>query len=645
MIYRVTAARWRPAWGMLPVLWGLLLQVTAPLPVAHRAAEQAAVAWLVNEGWQGYTRHEGVLICRARVAPSPAYHPGPVRIPRRMPPQQALPRSAFGDARWSPIRDQIVGPDGREWEPFEKPSPWYFTGVLWRATGGTPASFTSACNSAVDSDIVEVASDITFTATYAFPARGTPGYVLVRGDGFSLAQETRVTPATFAGAYTLTTNITSGNPGGTVFTMAQGASGWYFRGLKIANGVVSSANPAEALMQWAASTQTQTQHVPTKLIAEQCWLTNPWAPATASTVQCKRGIANSAHYTQMLELRIDGMAGAGLETQAILFARGLGRALVRNNYLEGATENIMFGGAGAGQLGAVDYNADIMIRRSHLFKRLDWMNVSSSVATRKNFVESKNHVRLVVEGCEAENHDGNGQQHDLVFNCKPASPADEALAKCDDTWVRYCRFRASYGPVNIGAAANDAGDNRNPGVQRIQITSCLWQDSRCVPGSPNAGSGRFQIVGLQNSARTCPQVVIEWCTAQTGNSVLTISGNSSSNQTSIPGLVFRNNVCYLNTQYASPRSNTLTGSTGLDYWCGSGGWTFAGNVAYSTYAGFTFPGTIASTNYKASTPIVFADAGAGDYTLTDARYLMVATDGGAPGVNMAQLMSFTAGVR
>jgi len=644
MIHRVVDRRWRPDWTIAPLFLALLLQLAAATP-ARQWSERVAVQWITTEGWTGYTTHEGVLV------PTPArqqhrgssYHPGPVQDVRHVAPRQQLPRSAFGDARWSPLTDRIVGPTGQEWAPFEIPTAWYFTGTLRQITGGTQASFQSAMNAAVDGDIVELASNVTFTSAYNIPNRSTAGYVLVRGQSFAVAQGTRVVASDFSGAFAITGSISTGSVGAVPLLMAQGASGWYFRGLKLQNGLVSTS-AAEGMMWWGASSQPTTAAMPTKLVMEQCWLTNPWVAATSNTIKCKRGLRADGEYMQVLETRIDGMAGNGLETQAILFGRGRGKALVRNCYLEGATENIMCGSL-AGTMGALDYNADIIVRRSHLFKQVGWMNVASSIATRKNFYEIKDGFRQVVEGCELENHDGDGQQHDVVLNNKPQNPAHEAWCGCDDIWVRHSRFRASYGPVNVGAAGSDDGDNRNPGAQRVQVSNCLWQDSRCVPGHPDAGSGRFQLVGLQNVARTCPNIAIEYNTAQTGNTVLLFSGNSTTNQNSTPGLVFINNVCYLDVQYATPRSNTLTGSACLEWSCGLGLYTFAGNVAYSTRSGFSFPGTISTTNYKATTPIIFANEAGGDFTLTDSRYTNKATDGGVPGVDMVQLLAFTAGVR
>lgn len=632
MIHRVTAHRYRLGWAIMPLLLALLLAAASPFGATRRWSEQYVAAWVAKEGWRGLTTHEGVLVTQQTAQRQATYTPGAIKNVRHIAPRQLLPRSAFGDARWNPLTDRIEGPTGKPWEPFAVPTLWYFTGTLRSVSGGTQAAWQSACNAAVDSDIVELASNVSMTSAYSYPNRGTAGYVLCRGNGFAVAQGTRVAPSDFASAFALTTTALL-----TAHRMAQGASGWYFRGLKIANGATSPTLNQQNMMTWGAATQTTTAHQPTKLVMEQCYVTNPWVPGSA---ECVRGLAMQGEYMQVRQSYFDGYASDGLETQAIFSSNGLGKALVWDNFLEGSTENILCGGSTT-TMGANSYCADWIWRQNHMFKRLAWMNVPTTIATRKNFFEIKNGARQVVEGNIMENHDGNGQQHDIVINNKPRTAAEEAWMAADDFWIRHNILDAGFGPFNMGAAASDSGFNRNPGCQRIQISNNLSINTRAVGDSSN----RIQIVGLQQN-RTCPNIAIEYNTVGVTNSMLTFSNNSSANANTAPGCIYINNVGYRSVQYASPRSNDQEGTTVLNTVCGAGNWTCGGNVAYSTFAGFSWPGgPYTSLNYKATTAIQFADTASNNYTLTDNRYINVATDGGVPGVNMTQLNAFTSGVR
>lgn len=80
-----------------------------------------------------------------------------------------------------------------------------------------------------------------------------------------------------------------------------------------------------------------------------------------------------------------------------------------NNYLEGAAENILFGGAAASQI-----PADIEIRRNYMFKPLSWQpgrpNFIGKSFIVKNLFEIKNAERLLFEGNVLENSWGGFSQ-------------------------------------------------------------------------------------------------------------------------------------------------------------------------------------------------------------------------------------------
>jgi len=69
-----------------------------------------------------------------------------------------------------------------------------------------------------------------------------------------------------------------------------------------------------------------------------------------------------------------------------------------NNYLEGAGENVIFGGSDPTVPNAVAQ--DIEIRCNHFFKPIKWMQELWDV---KNLLEFKNAQRVLVEGNKFEN--------------------------------------------------------------------------------------------------------------------------------------------------------------------------------------------------------------------------------------------------
>ena len=89
--------------------------------------------------------------------------------------------------------------------------------------------------------------------------------------------------------------------------------------------------------------------------------------------------------------------GRGYDSQAIAMYNGSGPFKIQNNYLEGAGENILVGGADAASLSLMP--ADIEIRGNHIFKPLGW----AGMWTIKNLVEFKVGLRVLMEGNVLEN--------------------------------------------------------------------------------------------------------------------------------------------------------------------------------------------------------------------------------------------------
>ena len=74
----------------------------------------------------------------------------------------------------------------------------------------------------------------------------------------------------------------------------------------------------------------------------------------------------------MLNSFISDIKAVNADSQAIAGYNGAGPFTIENNYLEAAGENVMFGGADPAVTNLVP--SDIVLRRNHLFKPLEWRN-------------------------------------------------------------------------------------------------------------------------------------------------------------------------------------------------------------------------------------------------------------------------------
>src|SRR5688572_22027579 len=114
----------------------------------------------------------------------------------------------------------------------------------------------------------------------------------------------------------------------------------------------------------------------------------------------RRGVALNSRHTAVIDSHLSDFKEVGVDSQAIAGWNGAGPFRIENNYLEGAGENVMFGGADPTVPDLVP--ADIQVLRNHLTKPLRWkVGHASYEGTEwavKNLFELKNARRVLVEG-------------------------------------------------------------------------------------------------------------------------------------------------------------------------------------------------------------------------------------------------------
>jgi hypothetical protein len=117
-------------------------------------------------------------------------------------------------------------------------------------------------------------------------------------------------------------------------------------------------------------------------------------------VNLRRGIALNSAWTAIIDSTIADVHEVGADSQAIAGWDGPGPYKIVNNYVEGAGENVMFGGADPSIRDLVP--SDIEIRRNHFFKPLAWRIGDPGYAGRpwtvKNLLELKNARRVLIDG-------------------------------------------------------------------------------------------------------------------------------------------------------------------------------------------------------------------------------------------------------
>src|SRR5204862_2381570 len=112
------------------------------------------------------------------------------------------------------------------------------------------------------------------------------------------------------------------------------------------------------------STQTDLPQVPHDLVLDRLYIHGD--PVLGQ----KRGVSLNSRDTWLINSYISDCKAVGQDSQAIQGHNGPGNFLIENNYLEGATENFLLGGADPAIPNLVTGN--ITFRRNYLYKPLAW---------------------------------------------------------------------------------------------------------------------------------------------------------------------------------------------------------------------------------------------------------------------------------
>jgi hypothetical protein len=261
----------------------------------------------------------------------------------------------------------------------------------------------------------------------------------------------------------------------------------------------------------------------------------------------RRGIAMNARHMAVIDSRLTDFMEIGADSQAIGGWNGSGPFLIANNYIEGAGENIMFGGAESFIKDLVP--SDIEVRGNHFSKPLSWKADHPSYGGRqwsvKNLFELKNARRVLIDGNLFEHNWTQAQNgFAILFTVRTEGGAMPWAVIEDITFTNNVVRHAGNG---INLLGMDSGPGPQGQTRRVLIANNLFHD---IGG--NWGGGRlFQLMeGTQN-------ITIRNNTADQTDSIVVSDGAPHR------GFVFENNVVPHNT-YGIVGDGTLPGLRSLE---------------------------------------------------------------------------------
>jgi glycosyltransferase involved in cell wall biosynthesis len=191
----------------------------------------------------------------------------------------------------------------------------------------------------------------------------------------------------------------------------------------------------------------------------------------------RRGFALNSASTTIVDSYISDFKEVGQDSQAICGWNGPGPFTITNNYLEGAGENLMFGGGDPTIRDLVP--SDIQIRRNTFSKPLEWRRREGTPAPDtphwavKNVLELKNARRVVIDGNTFEHSWLDAQVGYVIVFTPRNQDGGSPWSVVEDVTFSNNIVRHAAAAVNI-LGWDDIHDSQQ--TKRIRIVNNLFMD-------------------------------------------------------------------------------------------------------------------------------------------------------------------------
>ncbi|MFC2130971.1 T9SS type A sorting domain-containing protein [Bacteroidota bacterium] len=454
----------------------------------------------------------------------------------------------------------------------------------------TSADFQSALNAANSGDIIELQAGTTFTGPFTLPNKITgTGWIYIRSSAYSNLPEPciRVSPSD---AVNMPSIVATAGGGGTIRTSSN-AHHYRFVGIEfkpVANNYLYN-------VIYIGNGETSASSLPNNIVFDRCYIHGD--PTSGS----RRGVLMNGACISVIDSYISDCKEDGADSQALAAYSTTGPIKIVNNYLEGAGENVMFGGSDPSIPDAVP--SDIEIRCNHFFKPLKWMDELWDI---KNLLEFKNARRVLVEGNRLENCWPNAQ-NGFALLLTPRNQNNTApWSAVQDITIRLNTF------VNIAQGINMSGFDA-PNISQRTSRILIQNNVLDVTNLGTGGDGRlFQVLNGPTD------VIFDHNTGFCTNAYFVSDGSPKTDF-----FVFQNNIVSF-ANYGFIGSGTANANTTLAMYFNPN-WQVIQNAVIGGTAANHPPGSYFPAN---NADVEFVDFNGGDYHLSSSSpYKNLGTDG------------------
>ncbi|HEX2710784.1 MAG TPA: choice-of-anchor D domain-containing protein, partial [Candidatus Acidoferrales bacterium] len=482
--------------------------------------------------------------------------------------------------------------------------------------------FQGALNAAQPGTVIVLQAGATYSGNFTLPYKSGTGWIYIQSSALAnLPVGSRVSPATAA----LMPKIVSPNTSPAISTAA-GAHNYRLAGIEITTTWASTTTGTAYNIVSLDTGATSLSQVPTDIVFDRCYIHG------TPTGNVRRGIAMNSARTAVIDSYLSDFHEVGADAQAVAAWNGPGPFKIVNNELEGAAENILFGGQDPTIANLVP--SDIEIRGNHFFKPLTWRVGDPTYAgihwNVKNLLELKNAQRVLVDGNIFEYNWPDAQNgFAILYTVRNQNGTAPWSIVADVTFTRNIVRHVAAGVYILGRDYNFPSQQ----VQRVLIQNTLFAD---VGGTWTFGRMFNIIDGPAN-------VIIDHNDFLQTETVLWVGCNlgcplGAPGPAISPGFVFTNTITPNNLYGVS--GDNLAGNALLTLSTYFPNYVFARNVLpggnpASYPANNFFPANLAGVG--------FVNFTGGDYTLAaSSPYKNAGTDGKDIGADVNALSAATA---
>ena len=331
--------------------------------------------------------------------------------------------------------------------------------VISVAAGG---NLQNAINSAACGDEIQLARGAVFTGAFVLPARScATNPIHIRTAGTLPPEGVRVSPAV-AASYGFARIQTADYQA--ALRAATGAFGYRLVAVEVT--AATSATYNYGLLTIGAGDEGTLSAMPGHVVIDRVYVHG------FAALHLKRCIALNGVSTAVVDSHLSECHAKGQDSQAIAGWNGPGPYKIVNNHLEGAAENVLFGGAGGGPAGPP---SDIEIRRNYIYKPLSWL--ASGAYTVKNLLELKHAVRVLIEANVFQNNWADGQTGTAIVIMPINDGGTSARpTMVTDVTMRLNRVIASGNGISIIGRSGYAGSGPSEQLTRFAMENNTFEE-------------------------------------------------------------------------------------------------------------------------------------------------------------------------